>query len=266
MNCITLNMHNCNFRQWKHSWILSVWGRDMSYLVAALFDWKLWLLEQAFLWVCSLFCSCRPTEFTEDIVCQSMVNFALRTSQDFLTSHLVLSIMSDEQPKTQSWSTILWGLTIRLVSGYSPKLYSCQRSLPRMPVPPLQETIAKLMESIKPLYVDSEDKWAALQEEAEEFQKTIGPQLQWLLVFKSWWSPNYVSDWWYASNYKLIYCVTSNLSKANLDSGCTCIYWGIYSNSSQELHDFMIYFDKACADEIFMIPLSIVALGLNSPR
>ncbi|KAK3094953.1 hypothetical protein FSP39_008296 [Pinctada imbricata] len=100
-----------------------------------------------------------------------------------------------EQPKTQSISTILWGLSIKLVSGYHPKLYSCQRSLPRMPVPPLQETIGKLLESIKPLYAQNDKKWIAIQKEAEEFQRTIGPQLQWILVFKSWWSPNYVTDW-----------------------------------------------------------------------
>ena len=31
---------------------------------------------------------------------------------------------------------------------------------------------------------------------AQEFQETIASRLQKYLVLKSWWSTNYVSDWW----------------------------------------------------------------------
>lgn len=35
-----------------------------------------------------------------------------------------------------------------------------------------------------------------MEQLANEFETTIGPKLQKYLVLKSWWSSNYVSDWW----------------------------------------------------------------------
>lgn len=31
---------------------------------------------------------------------------------------------------------------------------------------------------------------------AQEFENTLGSKLQRYLILKSWWSTNYVSDWW----------------------------------------------------------------------
>lgn len=45
-----------------------------------------------------------------------------------------------------------------------------------------------------PLLSESEHKTIARK--AEEFQNGIGKKLQRYLVLKSWWSPNYVTDWW----------------------------------------------------------------------
>ncbi|XP_048749687.2 carnitine O-palmitoyltransferase 1, liver isoform-like isoform X2 [Ostrea edulis] len=101
-----------------------------------------------------------------------------------------------EQPKTQSVSTIVWGLLVKLVSGYSPKLYSCQSSLARMPVPSLSDTLAKLMASLEPLYREDIEKWNQLKKDAADFEKGYGPKLQRILKLKSWWCNNYVTDWW----------------------------------------------------------------------
>ncbi|KAL4216366.1 hypothetical protein ACF0H5_024093 [Mactra antiquata] len=101
-----------------------------------------------------------------------------------------------EQPKTQSPSTILWGLLVKLVSGSHPSLYGCQQSLPRQPVPPLKETLKKLIHSLKPLYGEKSEMIEDLKKESKEFQRTLGPKLQRILHLKSWWSQNYVTDFW----------------------------------------------------------------------
>nr|XP_034320165.1 carnitine O-palmitoyltransferase 1, liver isoform-like isoform X2 [Crassostrea gigas] len=101
-----------------------------------------------------------------------------------------------EQPKTQSFSTLIWGILVKLISGYSPKLYSCQSSLARMPVPALRDTLSKLLDSLEPLYGEDIGKWNKLKQDAADFERGYGPKLQRILVLKSWWCNNYVTDWW----------------------------------------------------------------------
>ncbi|KAL5019965.1 hypothetical protein ScPMuIL_002857 [Solemya velum] len=101
-----------------------------------------------------------------------------------------------ENLRTQSKSTVLWSVLVRMLSGYNPTIYSCQQSLPRLPVPPLNDTLRKLVESLEPLYLDQPEKLDRLKEDVETFRTNLGPTLQRLLVFKSWWSPNYITDWW----------------------------------------------------------------------
>jgi len=82
-----------------------------------------------------------------------------------------------------------------MVSGYQPSLYSCQRSLPRLPVPNLHSTLESLLDSLKPL--TTTDELEQLRKDALEFEKGTGSKLQRILQLRSWWVPNYVSDWWY---------------------------------------------------------------------
>ena len=51
----------------------------------------------------------------------------------------------DENVREVSWRTKIWGVTVKFVSGYQPSLYSCQRSLPRLPVPRLHGTLSELI-------------------------------------------------------------------------------------------------------------------------
>lgn len=104
----------------------------------------------------------------------------------------------DESLKSQSIRTIMWALLVRMISGYQPSLYSCQRSLPRLPVPTLRFTLEKLLESLEPLCDEAEME--ELRREAETFERGLGSNLQHILTLKSWWAPNYVTDWWYVSN------------------------------------------------------------------
>ncbi|XP_038045521.1 carnitine O-palmitoyltransferase 1, liver isoform-like [Patiria miniata] len=108
-----------------------------------------------------------------------------------------------ETPKNQSWTTLAWGACVRIICGQtlsslvpalSPGTYSFQLSLPRMPVPSLDDTIRQFLESMKPL-LDKEE-YETLQKQAKHFKKTVGPKLQRLLYLKSWWASNYITDWW----------------------------------------------------------------------
>lgn len=52
----------------------------------------------------------------------------------------------------------------------------------------------RYLRSVKPLLDDA--TYDKFKREAEEFENGIGKKLQRYLVLKSWWSTNYVSDWW----------------------------------------------------------------------
>lgn len=99
-----------------------------------------------------------------------------------------------EPPRSQSILTLLWGLMVKICSGQHPKLYSYQNSLPRMSVPSLSNTCKELLNSVKPILDDKEFK--KMEELAKDFEKNLGPKLQFILKLKSWWAPNYHTDWW----------------------------------------------------------------------
>lgn len=96
---------------------------------------------------------------------------------------------------TISLSTKCWAVVVKILSGWNkPRLYSFQGSLPRLPLPSLQNTIQRYMRSVRPLLDD--DNFIRVQSLAQEFRDGIAVKLQRYLVLKSWWSSNYVSDWW----------------------------------------------------------------------
>ena len=90
---------------------------------------------------------------------------------------------------TRIWAPLTW-----LFSGRNPQLYSYQSSLPKLPVPSVSDTLQRYLRSMKPLLSDEE--YDDMEKLAQEFQETIASRLQKYLVLKSWWSTNYVSDWW----------------------------------------------------------------------
>uniref|UniRef100_A0AAQ6A2P0 carnitine O-palmitoyltransferase n=1 Tax=Amphiprion ocellaris TaxID=80972 RepID=A0AAQ6A2P0_AMPOC len=89
-----------------------------------------------------------------------------------------------------SWSTRVW----MVFSGRKPMLYSFQNSLPRLPVPSVKDTCRRYLESVRPLMDD--EQFERMKGLAKDFEKNLGPRLQWYLKLKSWWASNYVSDWW----------------------------------------------------------------------
>ncbi|XP_017785605.1 PREDICTED: carnitine O-palmitoyltransferase 1, liver isoform isoform X2 [Nicrophorus vespilloides] len=91
--------------------------------------------------------------------------------------------------------TKFWLLVVRVFSGWNtPKLYSFQGSLPKLPLPALHDTMTRYLRSARPLL--DEDNYKKMEGLASDFENGIGVKLQRYLVLKSWWSSNYVSDWW----------------------------------------------------------------------
>uniref|UniRef100_A0A8C6UP83 Carnitine palmitoyltransferase 1Ab (liver) n=1 Tax=Neogobius melanostomus TaxID=47308 RepID=A0A8C6UP83_9GOBI len=93
-----------------------------------------------------------------------------------------------------SYTTRLWMIFVRIFSGRKPMLYSFQNSLPRLPVPAVKDTCRRYLESVRPLMDD--EQFERMEGLAKDFEKNLGPRLQWYLKLKSWWASNYVSDWW----------------------------------------------------------------------
>uniref|UniRef100_A0AAQ4RIW7 carnitine O-palmitoyltransferase n=1 Tax=Gasterosteus aculeatus aculeatus TaxID=481459 RepID=A0AAQ4RIW7_GASAC len=83
---------------------------------------------------------------------------------------------------------------VKVFSGRKPMLYSFQNSLPRLPVPSIKDTCKRYLESVRPLMED--EQYQRMEGLTKDFEKNLGPRLQWYLKLKSWWASNYVSDWW----------------------------------------------------------------------
>uniref|UniRef100_A0A8C9TUQ0 Carnitine O-palmitoyltransferase 1, muscle isoform n=1 Tax=Scleropages formosus TaxID=113540 RepID=A0A8C9TUQ0_SCLFO len=94
----------------------------------------------------------------------------------------------------KSFSTKLWLNLVKMLSGQRPLLYSFQASLPKLPVPRVEDTVRRYLESVRPLLDD--EAYKQMETVANEFEKDPAPKLQKYLILKSWWSANYVSDWW----------------------------------------------------------------------
>lgn len=94
-----------------------------------------------------------------------------------------------------SLQTKLWATIVRLMKQWNkPMLYSYQGSLPRLPLPSVHDTLQRYLRSVRPLQDD--DNYERLVRLAAEFESGIAIKLQRYLWLKSWWSTNYVSDWW----------------------------------------------------------------------
>lgn len=69
---------------------------------------------------------------------------------------------------------------IGILGGKKPRLYSLQPALPHLPVPQLESTVSKFLNTVKPLI--SESEFEATTAAAEEFKKGAGRQLQQALI------------------------------------------------------------------------------------
>ncbi|KAK6964924.1 carnitine O-palmitoyltransferase 1 muscle isoform [Biomphalaria glabrata] len=101
-----------------------------------------------------------------------------------------------ELPNQKSLATWVWGVIVKSLGGWKLSTYCYQSCLPSLPVPPLGETLNRLIISLQPLYADDPEKLKELEEEAKTFKKTLGTKAQALLILRSWYKDNYIDDWW----------------------------------------------------------------------
>uniref|UniRef100_A0A023GNS8 carnitine O-palmitoyltransferase n=1 Tax=Amblyomma triste TaxID=251400 RepID=A0A023GNS8_AMBTT len=93
-----------------------------------------------------------------------------------------------------SLRTKLWFGAVKLLKGRDPLLFSYQSTLPKLPLPSLDDTMQRYLKSVRPLLDDA--NYQRMETLAAEFRHGIAVKLQRYLWLKSWWSANYVSDWW----------------------------------------------------------------------
>ncbi|VDM08500.1 unnamed protein product [Wuchereria bancrofti] len=93
-----------------------------------------------------------------------------------------------------SKSSKLWLTLLHLLSKSGLMLHSFQGSLPRLPLPRLNDTLDKHLCTMRPVCTDKE--YDELVQLTEEFRTGVGRHLQWYLIIKSFLSINYVAEWW----------------------------------------------------------------------
>lgn len=123
------------------------------------------------------------------------VIFTIRYTLKFLFIYKGWMYEARGKGRSISLTTKIWLLLVKVLSGWTnPRLYSFQGSLPRLPLPKVHDTMVRYLRSVRPLLDDA--NYNRMTKLAEEFEKGISVKLQRYLVLKSWWSSNYVSDWW----------------------------------------------------------------------
>ena len=116
------------------------------------------------------------------------------TTKRLLKGALTYKGFMYEEPKKVSLPTRTWAMSMRLLAIVNPKLMIYQHVLPKLPLPPLNDTVARYLLSVKPLLSPEEyEKTIAV---SKDFKKTLGWRLQWYLRAKRFFTPNYVTDWW----------------------------------------------------------------------
>lgn len=129
------------------------------------------------------------------LVCATILWMLLGHIHQFILRQLLCYRAFLYEPRGKlSFKTKFWLGLVKVLGGSNPTLYSYEKSLPYLPVPDLDSTTKRYLKSVKPLL--SEERFKKMETLAEEFKNGLGIKLQRYLVWKSWWSTNYISDWW----------------------------------------------------------------------
>ncbi|KAK1137459.1 hypothetical protein K0M31_001968 [Melipona bicolor] len=124
-----------------------------------------------------------------------VVIYVLRYTLKLLLMYKGWMYESREKGANASRISKIWSTLVKLFFGWhKPMLYSFQGSLPRLPLPLVEDTMKRYLRSVRPLLDD--ENYSRMETLANEFQRGIGAKLQRYLILKSWWATNYVSDWW----------------------------------------------------------------------
>ncbi|KAH9589309.1 Choline/carnitine acyltransferase domain [Trypanosoma melophagium] len=111
--------------------------------------------------------------------------------------------------KTRIWAFILKTFFFHPLN----KTEAYESCLPAQPLPDLESTVKRFMNSVEPLYEGKPDEWNHLIKLSKEFLKSEGPKLQRILKVKYMFAENYMTDWWlkyvYLSQRESL-CINSN--------------------------------------------------------
>ncbi|RNF26763.1 putative choline/carnitine O-acetyltransferase [Trypanosoma conorhini] len=113
-----------------------------------------------------------------------------------------------------SRKTKIWGFILKTFFMHTiKKTGAYENCLPSQPLPALETTVRRFMNSMVPFYEGKPDEWEQLKRLSEEFLKNEGPRLQRFLWLKYLVADNYMTDWW----MKYVYlaqrerlCINSN--------------------------------------------------------
>ncbi|THU92738.1 acyltransferase ChoActase/COT/CPT [Dendrothele bispora CBS 962.96] len=86
------------------------------------------------------------------------------------------------------------------VASPGTQTYAAQSNLPKLPVPVLDSTLAKLKDSLKPI-AWSEEEYDAVVRKIDEFGKEKGPALQERLVQRAKETEHWLEEWWDDGGY-----------------------------------------------------------------
>lgn len=115
------------------------------------------------------------------------------------TKSSLLKLFLGNIPPTESGSGFsirqkLWYSCVWLLSPKHPKTYSLQDALPSLPVPDLNQSCSKFLQSIRPLLSDEEFKIS--MQKVEEFRKKEGKELHNKLWAYSFTVRNWIEETW----------------------------------------------------------------------
>jgi carnitine O-acetyltransferase len=105
----------------------------------------------------------------------------------------------------------------KAVAPESPGItFGSQRNLPKLPVPELNETLARLKETLKPIAWSNEE-YSSAEKKIDDFALNKGPELQKRLFESSKLTPHWLEQWWDDGAYlgyrdSVIYIPVSNVN------------------------------------------------------
>ncbi|KAI6208440.1 Cpt-6 [Aphelenchoides besseyi] len=155
-----------------------------------------------------------------------------------------------ETPKTQSMTTRFWALCYYAMKKYAPpRLLTCNRLLPKQPVPSLHATLLEYLATMDP--VCEQEDFVHLQSLIPRFLCVDGPQLQRKARLSAWLTPNYVTPHW----EKYVYLARRDPLMINT-SVCSVDFVGI-PNYSQA---------RRAANIAYLTTLQMLSFGDESQR
>ncbi|KAK3788215.1 hypothetical protein RRG08_041220 [Elysia crispata] len=155
---------------------------DMSSACATTFVLFRLMLSRSFNMIGSI-CPSDAAGLSRDTPVTSHVMYVGNRKAEFKASNL-LGKMTVEEPAQMA------------VKG---RTFSAQYNLPRLPVPALEQTLNRYLDTCRPLLDDEQFK--ATSEIVQKFKEKEGPELQKLLEKRATKHTNWLSDWWKSVAY-----------------------------------------------------------------